>query len=59
MKDYCSLNLRNVGILGHSSSGKTLLSESLLYISKSIDRMGKIEDGTTVSDFDIEEKKNQ
>ncbi|MCI5727357.1 MAG: elongation factor G [Clostridium sp.] len=57
MKDYCSLNLRNVGILGHSSSGKTLLSESLLYISKSIDRMGKIEDGTTVSDFDIEEKK--
>ena len=57
MKDYCSLNLRNVGILGHSSSGKTLLSESLLYISKAIDRMGKIEDGTTVSDFDIEEKK--
>ena len=57
MRDYKINNLRNVGIIGHSSSGKTSLTEALLFASKSTDRLGKIEDGTTVSDFDQEEKK--
>ncbi len=57
MKDYKTNNLRNVGIIGHSSSGKTALSEALLYCTKTIDRLGKIEEGTTVSDYDVEEKK--
>ena len=57
MKDYTISNLRNVGIIGHSSSGKTSLTEALLFYSKTTDRLGKIEDGTTVSDFDQEEKK--
>lgn len=59
MKDYCIKNLRNVGLMGHNGTGKTSLAESLLYYSKVIDRLGKIEDGTTVLDFDTEEKKRQ
>lgn len=57
MKDYKTDNLRNVGIIGHSSSGKTALAEALLYYTKTIDRLGKIEEGTTTSDYDVEEKK--
>lgn len=59
MKDYCIRNLRNVGIIGHSSAGKTSLSEALLFYSNTTDRLGKVEDGTTVSDFDQEEKKRK
>jgi elongation factor G len=59
MKDYVTKNLRNVGIIGHSGSGKTTLTEALLYYTKTIDRLGKVEDGTTISDYDIEEKKRK
>ena len=59
MKDYTINNLRNVGLIGHNGTGKTALAESILYYSKVIDRLGKIEDGTTVMDFDSEEKKRQ
>jgi elongation factor G len=59
MKDYVTKNLRNVGIIGHSGSGKTTLTEALLYYTKTIDRLGKVEDGTTISDYDIEEKKRR
>lgn len=59
MKKYSIENLRNVGIMGHSSSGKTSLVEALLYYSKTIDRLGKIEEGNTISDYDIEERKRK
>jgi elongation factor G len=59
MKDYVTKNLRNVGIIGHSGSGKTTLTEALLYYTKTIDRFGKVEDGTTISDYDSEEKKRR
>ena len=59
MRDYSIKNLRNVGLMGHNGTGKTSLAESLLYYSKIIDRLGKIDDGTTVLDFDTEEKKRQ
>lgn len=59
MKDYKTKNLRNVGIIGHSSAGKTSLTEALLFYTKTIDRLGKIEDGTTTSDYDVEEKKRK
>lgn len=59
MKEYKLANLRNVGIVGHSSSGKTSLAEALLFTAKLTDRLGKIEDGTTVSDYDAEEKKRK
>lgn len=59
MKEYKISNLRNVGIIGHSSSGKTALSEAILYYTNTIDRLGKGEEGTTTSDYDIEERKRK
>jgi len=59
MKDYSIKNLRNVGLMGHNGTGKTSLAESILYYSKITDRLGRVEDGTTVLDFDTEEKKRQ
>jgi elongation factor G len=59
MKNYTTKNLRNIGIVGHSGSGKTTLTEAILYYTKATDRFGKIEEGTTVSDYDFEEKKRK
>ena len=59
MKVYKTKNLRNVGIVGHSGSGKTTLTEAMLYFTNTTDRFGKIEDGSTVSDYDSEEKKRR
>ena len=52
-------NLRNIGILGHSAVGKTSLAEALLFCSDTIDRLGVVDEGTTISDFDAEEKKEE
>jgi len=57
MNLYDIKNIRNIALLGHSGSGKTTLSEAMLYFTKAIDRMGKVEDGNTTSDYDQEEKK--
>ncbi|OOM16657.1 elongation factor G [Clostridium saccharobutylicum] len=59
MKKYSIKNLRNVGLMGHNGTGKTSLVESILYYSKITDRLGDIEDGTTVLDFDTEERKRK
>lgn len=59
MKDHCIKNLRNIGLIGHNGTGKTSLAESILYYSKITDRIGKIEEGNTVLDYDPEEKKRQ
>ena len=59
MKDYRTQNLRNIGLIGHSGSGKTTLTEAILYYTKSSDRFGRIEDGNTISDYDLEEKKRK
>ena len=59
MKDYRTQNLRNIGLIGHSGSGKTTLAEAILYYTKSSDRFGRIEDGNTISDYDLEEKKRK
>lgn len=57
MKEYSSKDIRNVALISHSSSGKTILSEALLKFTGAISRLGRVEDGTTVSDFDEEEKR--
>ena len=56
MKTYESKDLRNVALLGHGGSGKTILAEAMALKTKLIDRMGRIEDHTTISDFDPEEQ---
>ncbi|MEN6436373.1 MAG: elongation factor G [Anaerolineaceae bacterium] len=55
MKEYTTESIRNVAIVSHSSAGKTILSEAFLHFTGATTRLGKIEDGTTVSDFDDEE----
>lgn len=56
---YSVKDIRNVCLLGHSGSGKTALAESMLYMTKAIDRMGRAADGNTVCDSDPEEVKRQ
>ncbi len=55
MKEYHTEQLRNVVLLGHGSAGKTSLAEATLFASGAINRMGEVEAGTTVADFDEEE----
>ena len=50
-------NLRNVALLSHSGAGKTSLGEAVLFRTKAVTRLGKIEDGNTLSDFEPEEIK--
>ena len=56
---YTAKDIRNICLLGHGGDGKSALCESMLYLTKAITRLGKRADGTTVSDFDDEEKKRQ
>jgi elongation factor G len=59
MKNYPPADIRNFAIVGHASSGKTLLSEAMLLCAGVITRMGRIADGTTVSDYHVSEKQRQ
>lgn len=56
---YTAKDIRNLCLLGHGGDGKSALCESMLFTTKAITRLGKRTDGTTVSDFDDEEKKRQ
>jgi len=55
MKEYSMKKLRNLMLMGSSGSGKTILAEQIFYLSKSTNRLGKIDEGNTVMDFDPEE----
>ena len=52
MKGYTGANIRNIALLGHGGTGKTTFLEAALLATGVISRLGKVEDGNTVSDFD-------
>lgn len=56
MKEYVTEKLRNVALVGHQSAGKTSLVEALLYNTGAINRVGRVEEKNTVSDWDDDEK---
>lgn len=55
MKEFQTNEIRNVVVLGHASSGKTSLVEAMLFSAGTTNRLGRIDDGTTVSDFNDDE----
>ena len=59
MKNYASNQIRNIGIFAHGGSGKTSLVEAMLFNTAVINRLGRVEDGTTTSDYHPEEINKQ
>jgi elongation factor G len=55
MKQYTTGQLRNVGLFSHGGAGKTSLLEAMLFTSKAITRLGRVDEGNTVSDYDPDE----
>jgi elongation factor G len=55
MKVYDAASIRNVALVGHSGSGKTQLASAILTDSGMVNRFGKVDEGTTVTDYDEEE----
>jgi elongation factor G len=55
MERYEPAQIRNVALLGHSKAGKTTLAEAMLFATGVLSRMGRVEDGNTVSDYDRQE----
>ncbi len=55
MKEYTTELLRNIALVSHGSAGKTMLAEAMLHQTGATTRLGKVEDGTTTSDYDEEE----
>lgn len=59
MKDYASEFIRNVAVAGHGKTGKTSLLDACLYNSGAVKRIGKVDDGTSVLDYEAEETKRK
>ena len=59
MKEYTTEFLRNIALVSHGGAGKTMLAEAFLHSSGATTRLGKVEDGTTVSDYDEEENRRK
>src|SRR6476660_6692400 len=59
MKEYTTEFLRNIALVSHGGAGKTMLAEAFLHATGGTTRLGKVEDGTTVSDDDEEENRRK
>ena len=59
MKNYSTDNIINMALVGHASTGKTMLNEAIAFNAGIINRMGSIEDGNTVSDYHYDEIQSQ
>ena len=59
MEQYGLDKIRNIVLLSHSGAGKTSLAEAILFTSGAISRLGKVDDGTTTSDYDPDEIKRK
>ncbi len=59
MKEYTTEFLRNIALVSHGGAGKTMLAEAFLHVTGATTRLGKVEDGTTISDYDDEENRRK
>lgn len=59
MKAYNPQDILNIAVVGHGGEGKTTLTEAMMYSAGGLERMGRVEDGNTLSDYDPEEAKRQ
>ncbi len=55
MKDYSTVDIRNVALIGHGDTGKTSLTSAMLFLTGAVTRLGSVDEGTTTTDFDDEE----